>query len=63
MSNKMLEIMLVILTIGAFIGLFVMLRCAIQLVIYDYEMLKRKKAEKERYHQIKDKFKNRKLTD
>ena len=63
MSNKMLEIMSVILTIAAFIGLFVMLHCAIQLVIYDYEMLKRKKAEKERYRKMEDKFKNRKLTD
>lgn len=49
MSNKMLEIMLVILTIASFIGLFVMLHCAIQIVICDYEMWKRKKAEKERY--------------
>lgn len=63
MSNKMLEIMLVILTIASFIGLFVMLHCAIQLVIYDYEMLKRKKAEKDRCRQMEDKFKNRKLTD
>lgn len=63
MSNKMLEIMLVILTIASFIGLFVILRCAILIVISDYEMWKRKKAEKERYRQIEDKFKNRKLTD
>ena len=60
MLNKMLEIML---TIGSFIGLFVLLHCAIQMVICDYEMWKRKKAEKERYHQLEDKFKNRKLTD
>ena len=63
MSNKMLEITLIMLTIGSFIGLFVMLHCAIQIVICDYEMWKRKKAEKERYHQLEDKFKNRKLTD
>lgn len=63
MSNKILEVMLVILTIASFIGLFVLLHCAIQLVIYDYEMWKRYKAEKERYHKIEDKFKNRKLTD
>lgn len=63
MLNKILDTMLVILTIASFIGLFVMLHCAIQIVICDYEMWKRKKAEKERYHQIEDKFKNRKLTD
>lgn len=63
MSNKILEVMLVILTIASFIGLFVLLHCAIQLVICDYEMWKRYKAEKERYHKIEDKFKNRKLTD
>lgn len=63
MSNKMLEILLIMLTIGSFIGLFVLLHCAIQIVICDYEMWKRKKAEKERYHQLEDKFKNRKLTD
>lgn len=63
MSNKMLEIMLVILTIASFLGLFVMLHCVIRIAICDYEMWKRKKAEKERYHQLEDKFKNRKLTD
>lgn len=63
MLNKILDTMLVILTIASFIGLFVMLHCAIQIVICDYEMWKRKKAEKEHYHQIEDKFKNRKLTD
>lgn len=63
MSNKMLEIMLVILTIASFIGLFVLLHCVIQIVICDYEMWKRHKAEKERYRKMEDKFKNRKLTD
>ena len=63
MSNKMLEIMLVILIIASFLGLFVMIRCAIQIVILDYEMWKRKKAEKDRCRQMEDKFKNRKLTD
>lgn len=63
MSNKILEAMLVILTIGSFMGLFVILHCAIQIVICDYEMWKRNKAEKERYHKMEDKFKNRKLTD
>lgn len=37
MSNKMLEIMLVILIIASFLGLFVMIRCVIQIVIFDYE--------------------------
>lgn len=63
MSNKMLEIMLVILTIASFVGLFVLLHCVIQIVIFDYEMWKRNKAEKDRCRQMEDKFKNRKLTD
>lgn len=63
MLNKTLEAMLVILTIASFIGLFVMLHCAIEIVICDYERWKRYKAEKERYHKMEDKFKNRKLTD
>lgn len=63
MSNKMLDIMLVILTIVSFLGLFVILHCVIQIVICDYEMWKRNKAEKDRCRQMEDKFKNRKLTD
>lgn len=63
MSNKMLEIMLVILIIASFLDLFVMIRCVIQIVIFDYEMWKRNKAEKDRCRQMEDKFKNRKLTD
>lgn len=63
MLNKMLEVMLVILTIASFIGVFVLLHCGIQIVIYDYERWKQYKAEKERYHKMEDKFKNRKLTD
>ena len=63
MLNKILEAMLVILTIASFIGLFVMLHCAIEIVICDYERWKQYKAEKERYHKMEDKFKNRKLTD
>ena len=63
MLNKMLEAMLGILTIVSFIGLFVILRCVIQIVICDYERWKRYKAEKERYRKMEDKIKNRKLTD
>lgn len=63
MSNKMLEIMLVILTIASFLGLFVMIHFVIQIAICDYEMWKRNKAEKDRCRQMEDKFKNRKLTD
>ena len=68
MSNKMLEvvlvIMLVLLTIVAFMWVFVVLRCAIQIIICDYERWKQYKAKKkERYHKMEDKFKNRKLTD
>lgn len=63
MSNKMLEIMLVILTIASFLGLFVLLHCVIHIVICDYEMWKRNKAEKDRCRRMEDKFKNRKLTD
>lgn len=63
MSNKMLEAMLVILTIVSFIGVFVILHCAIEIVICDYERWKQYKAEKERCRQMENKFKNRKLTD
>lgn len=63
MMNKMLEAMKVALTIGSFIGLFVILHCAIEIVICDYEAWKRNKEEKKRCHQMEDKFKNRKLTD
>lgn len=63
MLNKILEIMLVILTIVSFLGLFIVLHFVIQLVICDYEMWKRNKAEKDRCRQMEDKFKNRKLTD
>lgn len=63
MLNKMLEVMLAILTITSFIGVFVLLHCGIQIVIYDYKRWKQYKAEKERYHKMEDKFKNRKLTD
>lgn len=63
MLNKMLEAMLVILTIVSFIGVFVILHCAIEIVICDYERRKQYKAEKERCRQMENKFKNRKLTD
>lgn len=63
MLNKMLEIMLVILTITAFLGLFVLIHFVIQIAICNYEMWKRNKAEKDRRRQMEDKFKNRKLTD
>lgn len=63
MLNKILEVMLVILTIESFIWLFVLLHCVIDLVIRDYERWKLYKAEEDRYRKIEDKFKNRKLTD
>lgn len=63
MLNKILEIMLVILTIASFLGLLVMIHCVVQIAICDYEIWKRNKAEKDRCRQMEDKFKNRKLTD
>ena len=63
MMNKMLEAMMVVLTIGSFIGLFIMIHFAIEIIVCDYEAWKRHKEEKERCHQMEDKFKNRKLTD
>lgn len=63
MLNKIVEAMLIMMVIGSFISIVVMLYCAIRIVICDYEMWKRKKAEKDRCRQIEDKFKNRKLTE
>lgn len=63
MSNKIVEATLIMMAIGSFIGLVVMLHCAIDIIICDYETWKRKKAEKDRCRQIEDKFKNRKLTE
>lgn len=63
MMNKMLEAMSVVLTIGSFIGLFVIIYCTIGIIVCDYEAWKRHKEEKEHCHQMEDKFKNRKLTD
>nr|DAO87373.1 MAG TPA: cytochrome B6-F complex subunit [Caudoviricetes sp.] len=63
MSNKMLDIFMVILLIASILALIFITRCLIGIFICDYEMWKRKKEDKNRYHQIEDKFKDRKLTD
>lgn len=63
MMNKMLEAMMVVLTIASFVSLFVIIHYAIKVIVCDYEEWKRHKEEKERCRQMEDKFKNRKLTD
>lgn len=63
MENKIGEALLVITTIASFLGLLATVYFLMQIVICDYKTRKLNKAEKERYRQMEDKFKNRKLTD
>lgn len=63
MANKLIEPLLVIMTIGSFLGLFLALYLMIQTIVYDYKLWKLEKAEKDRCRKKEDKFKNRKLTD
>ena len=59
----MIDAFLVIMAIESFLALFLTTYLLIQMVVCDYKAWKRNKAEKERYHKMEDKFKNRKLTD
>lgn len=61
--NKILEALLIIMTIAAFLGLFLLTYLIMRMVVCDYTAWKRNKAEKERCRKMEDKFKNRKLTD
>nr|DAH24521.1 MAG TPA: Protocadherin-15, LHFPL5, protocadherin, tip link [Bacteriophage sp.] len=54
---------MVVILIASVLALIFTLRCLIGIFVCDYEMWKRKKEDKNRYHQIEDKFKDRKLTD
>ena len=63
MENKIFEAFLVIMTIASFLAVLFITYFLIRIVVYDYEMWKRNKEEKERYRRMEDKFKNRKLTD
>lgn len=60
----MIDAFIVILLIASILALLFSAHCLILIFINDYEMWKRKKKEdKNRYHQVEDKFKDRKLTD
>lgn len=60
--SKMVDLMLIFLTIGYGLLVIVELYVLIKMISYDYKAWKEKKEE-ERRRQIEDKFKNRKLTD
>lgn len=59
----MIDAFIVIMLIASVLALIFTLRCLIGIFVCDYEMWKRKKEDEKRYHQVEDKFKNRKLTD
>ena len=59
----MIDAFMVVILIASVLALIFILRCLICIFVCDYEMWKRKKEDKNRYHQVEDKFKNRKLTD
>lgn len=59
----MINLFTILIVIDCILALIFTLRCLILLFVYDYEAWKRKKKEKDYYHKVEDKFKNRKLTD
>lgn len=59
----MIDAFMVVLLIVFILILLFIIRCLILIFICDYEMWKRKKEENNRYKQVEDEFKNRKLTD
>lgn len=63
MADKLIDPLLVIMTIGSFLALFLALYLMIQTIVCDYKLWKLEKEEKEHYRKKEDKFKNRKLTD
>lgn len=63
MENKIFDAFLVIMTIASFLAILFITYSLIRIVVCDYEMWKRNKAEEDCYRKMEDKFKNRKLTD
>ena len=63
MIDLFLVAFLVAILIGIYLALFFALYVMIQIIVCDYKIWKRHKAEKEHYRRMEDKFKNRKLTD
>lgn len=59
----MIDAFMAVILIAFVLELIFTLRCLILIFVDDYEMWKRKKEDENRYHQVEDKFKNRKLTD
>ena len=59
----MINLFTILIVIDCILALIFTLRCLILLFVDDYEAWKRKKKEKDYYHKVEDKFKNRKLTD
>lgn len=59
----MIDALMVVLLIISILALLFIARCLILIFIDDYAMWKREKENKNRYHQVEDKFKNRKLPE
>lgn len=59
----MINAFMVVLLIGCILAILFITHCLILIFIDDYEMWKRKKEDENRYRQVEDKFKDRKLTD
>ncbi len=59
----MINAFMVVLLIGYILVILFIARCLIFIFINDYKMWKRKKEDENRYRQVEDKFKDRKLTD
>ena len=63
MGDVFVIVLMSVLLIASILALIFITRCLILIFICDYEMWKREKKIKNRYHQVEDKFKDRKLTD
>lgn len=59
----MIDAFMIVMLIACILAILFIARCLILIFIYDYEMWKLEKEDKNRYHQVEDKFKDRKLTD
>ena len=63
MVNKMIDAFMVVLLIASILAILFITRCLILIFIDDYKMWKLEKEDDNRYRQMEDKFKDRKLTD
>ncbi len=59
----MIDAFMVVLLIASILAILFITRCLILIFIDDYKMWKLEKEDDNRYRQMEDKFKDRKLTD